>query len=264
MTVGNADLIGQLPAWAFMFALVLCRTGAACMLIPGCGEAEVPAVMRASFAAVLTVLLLPVLAPNLPGPPAGIAQELRMVAAELTTGLFLGWLARLAMLAMPLAGQFIAVVAGHASVLQPDAVLGSQGAAVGRLLALAAPVLVLATGLHMLPLAALAGSYRVIPAGAFLPAGDTVQAIVMGVAEMFALSVRLATPFILAGIVWHVTLAVVSRLVPHLQVFFLAAPAQLLGGLVLLGALGAALLGVWREQASAIFGALPGLQGVGQ
>ena len=182
-----------------------------------------------------------------------------MLVAELVNGLFLGWLTRLALLALPLAGQFIATLTGQASVLQPDAVLGSQGTAMGRLLALAAPVLLFATGLHRLPLAAIAGSYRVIPAGQFLPAGDTAQTVVAAAAGMFALALRLAAPFVLAGIVWHVALAAASRLVPQIQVYFLAAPATLLGGLLLLGLLSGSLLKVWQDAVSGSFAGLPGM-----
>jgi flagellar biosynthetic protein FliR len=186
-----------------------------------------------------------------------------MVAAELLTGLFLGWLARLVVAALPLAGQIIAVVSGMSSVLQPDTVLGTQGAALGRLFGLAATVLVFASGLHVLPLAAIAGSYAVIPAGTLLPAGDTATTVVAAVGTLFALSLRLAAPFVLASMIWHVVLALLSRLVPQLQVFFLATPAQLAGGLALLGLLGAALLGAWQEQAGTGFGLLPGAGSTG-
>ena len=258
MTGEDAQLVAKLPEWAFAFVLLLCRTGAACMLIPGFGEAEVPATLRAGFALLLVLLLLPGLQAQMPVAPDSVWRDLGMVGAELASGLFLGWLARLALLALPLAGQFIAVLAGQSSVLQPDGMLGSQGTALGRLLALAAPVLVLATGLHALPLAAIAGSYRVLPAGHWLPAADSARMVVTAVAEMFALALRLAAPFVLAGIVWHMALAAVSRLVPQVQLFFIAAPAQLLGGLLLLGLLGAALLKVWTDAASGAFAALPG------
>ena len=259
MSAADAQLVDGLPSWAFMFVIVLCRVGAACMLIPGYGEAEVPMTVRAGAVLALTLLLLPVLAGQLPPAPDDVWRDLAMVAAELCAGLFLGWIARLALLALPLGGQFIATLTGQASVLQPDAVLGAQGTAISRMLGLAATVLVFATGLHALPLAALAGSYRVIPAGALLPAGDTAATVVAGVGTLFALALRLAAPFVLAGIVWHAALAALGRLVPQVQVFFLSAPAQLLGGLALLGLLGATLLGVWREEAGAALAALPGL-----
>jgi flagellar biosynthetic protein FliR len=263
LTPADAALIAHLPALAFAFVLLICRAGAACMLIPGTGEAEVPAMVRAGFAVALCGLLLPVLAPLMPRPPDDVGPLCYMVAAELLTGLFLGYLARLVVSAPPLAGQIIAAVTGQSSVLQPDTLLGPQGAALGRLLGLAAIVLVFVTGLQALPLAAIAGSYSVIPAGRLLPAADTASEAVTAVGALFALAVRLASPFVLAGVIWHVALALLSRLVPQLQVFFLAVPAQLAGGLALVGLLGAALLAAWQDAATPALGMLPGLGGVG-
>jgi flagellar biosynthetic protein FliR len=100
----DALLLARLPEWAFQFTLVLCRAGAACMLIPGIGEAETPAMLRAGFALLLTLLLLPALAPMLPDAPASLWRGAGMVGAELLTGLFIGWLARLALLRFDLAG----------------------------------------------------------------------------------------------------------------------------------------------------------------
>jgi flagellar biosynthetic protein FliR len=156
----DAAFLAALPAWAFGFALVLARVSAACMLLPGIGEAELPTTLRAGFALALTVLLLPVLQPALPPDPATPLATLAMVATETATGLWLGWLARLVMLALPLAGQITASLLGLANVLQPDPTLGPQTTALSRLFGLAAPVAILASGLYALPLAALAGSYR--------------------------------------------------------------------------------------------------------
>ena len=255
----NAALPVLLPRFAFAFVLVLARTGAACMLLPGIGEAALPATMRAAFALALTGALLPVLAPELPVLPGDPWHGLLMLAAELAAGLLLGWLARLLLLALPVAGQVLALLIGQASVLQPDELLGPQGAALGRLLGLAGPVLLLASGLYALPLQALAGSYRVLPAGTLLPAGDTAASVVAAVAACFALALRLAAPFLLGGIVWNVTLAALARLAPQLQVFFLVAPVQVLGGLLLLGLLAGAVLAVWQQDVAAGLAALPGL-----
>ena len=258
MTTEEAAFLGHLPDLAFAFALVLARAGAACMLLPGIGEAELPMMVRAGFALALALVLLPVLAPTLPLPPADAWQGFTMLAAELAAGALLGWLARLLLVALPLAGQFIAVLTGQASILQPDDVLGPQGAALGRLFALAGPVLLLASGLYALPLQALAGSYAVLPAGAMLPAGDTAATVTVAVGGCFALALRLAGPFLLAGILWHVVLAGLGRLAPQLPLFFLAAPAQLLGGLLLLALLGGSLLTVWGTAAAEGFALLPG------
>jgi flagellar biosynthetic protein FliR len=254
-----AELAATLPLWAFAFVLVLARVSTAMMLLPGIGEAEFPPMVRAGLAAAFTVLVLPPVAPSLPAMPADMLAGLAMIAGEAVTGLWLGWLARLAMLALPMAGQIAANMVGLANVLQPDAVLGPQSTALGRLFGLAAPVALMAAGLHALPLAALVGSYAVLPAGAPLPGGDAAEAVLRAVAGSFALALRLAAPFVLAAVIWNVALGLLTRLVPQLQVFFAAMPGQILGGFVLLGLLAGAVLAAWLETMRDTLAALPGL-----
>ncbi len=255
----DATLLASLPALGFGFVLVLARVAACIMLLPGIGEAEVPAPVRAGFAALLTLLLLPVVQPTLLAPPDSPAGTLLLIASETLVGLWLGWLARLVLLALPLAGQLAASMLGLSNIIQPDPVLGAQSTALARLFALAAPVVVLATGLHALPLAALAGSYTVFPPGAGLPGADAADVVVEAVAASFAMGLQLAAPFVLASIVWQVGLGVLARLVPQLQVYFAALPGQILGGLLLLGLFAAAMLETWREHVGETLSALPGL-----
>ena len=259
MNDADAAFLAGLPGMAFGFALVLVRVSGAVMLLPGLGEAELPATVRAAVSVALTLLLLPVVLPLLPGLPAAPLGVMGLVLAELAVGLWLGWLARLAMLALPLAGQMAAALLGMTNVLQPDPTLGPQTAALSRLFGTAAPVLLFAAGLHRLPILALAGSYRTIAPGHVLPAGDLAQAAVAGVGGCFALALQLAAPFILAGAVWQLGLGMLARLVPQLQVYFAAMPGQLLGGFVLLASLSSAVMLAWRDAAGGVLAALPGL-----
>ena len=259
MTGDAAELLAQLPVWAFGFVLILARTGCACMLLPGIGEVELPATIRAGFAVTLTVVLLPVIAPLIPPAPDNIWRCVGMVAAEVLTGLWFGWLTRLLMLALPVAGQIIASVMGQTNVLQPDPALGPQTPVLSSALAMAATVLVLATGLHAMPFMALAGSYDLIPAGTLLPAADTAAQVTRALSEAFALALRLASPFVLASLVWQTGLGVLSRLVPQLHVYFAAMPGEILSGFLLLAVLGTSLFAVWQDYVQAHFAALPGM-----
>lgn len=254
-----ATLLATLPGWAFGFVLVMARVGAAIMLLPGLGEAEPPAMVRVGLALSVTALLLPGIEPTIPAVPEAGLQAGFMIGAEVTTGLWLGWLARLLVLALPVAGQFIAYMLGVANVLQPDPELGGQATPIARLFALAAPLAILVTGLYAVPLAALAGSYRLIPAGTLLPAADATETAVRAVADSFALAIRLASPFLLASIIWHAATGLLARLVPRLQVYFVAMPGQILGGMVLLAAVATALLTAWQTAVESGFASLPGL-----
>jgi flagellar biosynthetic protein FliR len=238
-------LAGQLSGLAFAFTLLMCRCGAAVMLLPGFGEEEPPVMLRVGIAGALAVLLVPVVAPVLPKLPAGFINLAGMVAVELVAGGVLGWLARLVALALPAAGQIISLMTGLSSVLQPDPTFGAQSAALGRLFNLLAPVLVLATGLYALPLGALAGSYAVLPAGAAVASADMAEVAVRSVSASFALALRLAAPFVLVSTIWHVGLGLMARLVPQIQIYFAALPGQVLGGLLLLAVLAGPLIHYW-------------------
>jgi flagellar biosynthesis protein FliR len=254
----NAALLATAPAWAFAFVLVVARTGAAMSLLPGLGEAAPPMMVRVGLALGVTVLLLPGIAPSIPKVPEAGMQAALMVAAEIVTGLWLGWLARLLVMALPIAGQFISYMLGLANVLQPDPELGGQATPLERMFDMGAAVMILITGLYALPLMALVGSYRLVPAGTLLPAADTAQTAMRAAGASFALAVRLASPFLLVSIVWHVATGLLARLVPRMQVYFVVMPGQILGGLVLVGVTASALLAAWEGAVREGFNLLPG------
>jgi flagellar biosynthetic protein FliR len=74
----------------------------------------------------------------------------------------------------------------------------------------------------------------------------------------FALAFQLASPFVLASVLWQVAVGLVARLVPRLQIYFAALPGQLLTGLVLLGALSGAIASAWLAGVRDGFASLPG------
>lgn len=253
-----SGLLVGLPGHAFAAALLFARIGTALMLLPGTGETEVPVPVRLAFAVVLTALLFPALAPALPPAPGDVGRLLALVGSEATVGLWFGFLARLALFALVMAGQLVALLLGFASVLTADAVVGPHGTALSRLFALAGIALALSAGLHALPLAALKASYALIPPGEGFAAADAAEMLRRGVAGSLDLALRLAAPFLLAAVLAQAALGLLSRLVPQVQVYFLALPAQLLAGIGLLAALIVLVLAVWRERAAALIAVFPG------
>lgn len=257
--MGTEQLLAGLPGWAFAFALVLARSSAAVMLLPGLGEAEPPPMVRAGLAGGLAFLLLPTVLPHMPPVPPSLWQLGSMVAAELACGAMLGWLARLVTLALPIAGGLVSLLIGLSSVLQPDPALGGQSTAIARLFSLAVPVLVLSTGLYALPLQALAGSYQLIPPGTWLPVDSAAESVTDAVVQGFALALRLAAPFVFSGVLAQAGLALLARFVPQMQIYALAAPTQILAGLALLAALSLPLIETWQDGVQAAWHSLPGL-----
>jgi flagellar biosynthetic protein FliR len=227
-------------------------------LLPGVGETAAPAIVRIGLALSITILLLPELQPMMPPvPDAGLSMGL-MVAGEVITGLWFGWVARMIVLALPICAQFIGYLIGLSSVLQPDTELGAQSGALGTLFQMAAPVVLLASGLYRLPLIALNGLFRLIPPGHMLPAADSTQIAIHAVGTGFSLALQLASPFVVVGIVWHVAIGLIGRIVSRMQIYFVSMPGQIMVGLGLLLIIGGTIILAWRDGTQAYFLALPG------
>lgn len=257
MIAADLALLNALPLLAFHAVLVFARLGAAVMLLPGLGEAEVPAMLRLALGLGLVLALLPVLAPGLPAMPAQPGPLAQLVAVEVVVGLWFGLLTRVLAIALAQAGQVMSLMIGLASPLQGDMVLGGAATALARLMGLGTAALVLASGLYEVPLRALAASYAAIPPGE-LPGSAAAAALVEMAAHSIALALQLAAPFVLAALLFNGALGLLARLAPQSQIFVIAAPVQILGGLLLLGLLLPALLGGWARGLEGGFQRLPG------
>ena len=256
----EAAFLEALPSLAFHAVLLLARLGAAAMILPGLGEGDVPASVRLTVALTLVPLLLPVLAPGLPPAPDSAAETVRLLSLEVATGLWIGGLARLVALALSVALQMGATLLGLAAILVPDPALGGGASALGRLGTLAAAVLVLSTGLHALPLRALAESYTLLPPGSPWTAAEAAGELAEAGAAMLTLALRLAGPFVVAAVTINLAMALIARVAPAIQVFFVAAPGQILAGIALLSLVAPALLTSFHEALQAGWSNLPGLR----
>ena len=67
-----------------------------------------------------------------------------------------------------------------------------------------------------------------------LPVGDFVEMATSVVSGAFKLGVQIAAPFLVFGLVFYAGLGVLSRLMPQIQVFFIAMPLNIMLAFVLL------------------------------
>ena len=254
-TIAVPKLLQEIiPGGSFAFMLVFARLGAALMLIPGLGEVTVNPRVRLSAALAITLLLLPLVAPTLPPAPDQPLALFILLLNETMVGIFIGAAARLALVGLETAGTVIAFQSGLASAQFFDPTQGSQGALVASFLSMVGVVMIFATNLHFLMLQAMAESYRTFPPSALPPLGDFAETAVKFVAGSFRIGIQVAAPFIVYGIVYNVGIVVLNKLMPQVQISFLALPLQIGLSLLLLGVtLGAAMtwfLGYYQDSVS--------------
>ena len=236
--------------------LVFARMGAAFTVLPGFAEAFVPARARLLLAGATTVALAPVLAPTLPPLPPEPVMLALLVGGEATAGLFLGLVARLTLAAAHVAGMIVGFQTSLASAFAFDPSTQQQGVITSAWLSTLAIVLILAADLHHVVLRALADSYALFPPGKWPDSGEFAEAATTLVARGFALGVQMAAPFLIYGVVLFAALGLLQRLMPQVQIFFLAMPLQLMVGFALLAGTIAAAMTVFLadvESALALF-----------
>ena len=227
-----------IPDLAAAFLLTFARVGTLVMLLPGLGEALLPARLRLSIALALTLILLPIVRPLLPTGTAPAAVVGTLIG-EIAVGLVLGLATRAVMAALQTAGNIVASQIGLSYAMSVDPTAGGQEAAIGNFLTLLGVTLIFATDLHHLAIAAIRDSYALLPPVGVPDSGDAAKLAVMAVGRGFALALRIAAPFVAFALLFNLGLGVLARLMPQLQVFFLAQPLSvLLGVVILLASLG--------------------------
>jgi flagellar biosynthetic protein FliR len=218
----------------FQFMMIFARMGSAVALMPGFGEAYVPVRVRLAFALMFSLLLMPMLGDRVPVLPADLDRFVMYLVGEVGIGLFFGTMCRVILMAVLSAGSIIALQTGIANALSVDPSTAQQAAVSGNFLMAVTLVLIFATGLDHTTLQAAVGTYMMMPPGQLPPMGDIANFDSHAVAESFTLALQMSAPFLVYGLVFTGAMGVLSRLMPTLQVFFVAMPAQLLLGLALL------------------------------
>lgn len=216
--------------------LVFCRIASALMVYPGVGDTVVPPRIRMALALVCTVLITPLLAhPAFLLNPQGVSGPLApaflgSLATETAFGLMSGLLVRIFFLTLETVGTVWGMSTGLSQALLFQPTLNQPGSLWGHFLTTAGIALVMASDGHHLFLKGLLHSFQTMPPGhpvGLLPWADmTARA---GTACIH-LAWTLGAPLLAFSLLFHVALGLLSRVMPHVQVFFVAQPLQILLG----------------------------------
>ncbi len=215
----------------FGYFLVFARLGAAIMLLPGFGEGFVSPRIRILLALAITFAVMPLVADGLPPLPGDILGLVVILFGEILIGLFIGTLARILLGALQSAGALVANFTNLSAAQVFDPSAAGMTTLPGSFLNLMALVLIFATNLHHVMLAALVDSYGAFPAGTAPPLEDFAESASRLVADGFALALQLSAPLLVVTMIMQIGLGLLARLMPQMQVFFVAMPLQILLGL---------------------------------
>ena len=241
-----------LPSLGAAFLLVFARTGTMMMLLPGLGEQNIGSRMRLTIAVVLAAVLLPLHRADYHFDANALAPAIVMLVEEIVIGAVLGLTARLTISALEVAGSVIAQQLGLGFVTSVDPTQGDQGAIMGNFLTLLGITLFFATDMHYLVIAALNDSYTLFAPGEVPATGDVAALVTKIVSGAFRVGIQLSAPFLIFGLLFNLGLGVLSRLMPQMQVFFVALPASISIGLLFLILMLGSMMGLFLDYAGGV------------
>ncbi len=214
-----------------LFILIFVRTAGIFTLTPIFGAQQLPTQVRLIIALVLTLVFMP-LAKIAADLPVDVISLMLMVIREAAIGLTIGFVINMVFMAIETAGHMIDTTAGFAFATIVDPANGTHVALAARVHNLLAGLLFFATNSHHLVIKGLADSFTLAPLGEM----SLNPAIAGGMTDLFAqlmmISLRIAMPVTAAVFLVDLSMAVVSRVVPQMNVLIVGFPLKLGAGIV--------------------------------
>ncbi len=228
------------PVWAstqlfWTFLVVLFRIAGLMVTAPVFGSPSVPVPVKLGFSTAFAITLTPVVHGKVGQPPEDWLLLVGILLGETLVGMLIGYLVSLFFSAVQMAGAFIDMQMGYGIFQLMNPLSPMPASLLAQFHAMLMMVVYLQVNAHHWLLVALAESFQAVPHNALaLDAGRLQPLLSDVVAQVFLLALRIAAPATAVLIVVDAALAIVSRAVPQMPVFFVGAPAKIAMGLLVL------------------------------
>lgn len=215
--------------------LAFCRMGGCVMVLPGFGSARVPPQIRLFLAVALSMAILPVLWDVIyPKASAPSATYIGLIFTEALIGIVYGLIARLYTLTMQFAGAILTMSIGFTAPGGHDVLEDVSENQLTNLLTLGGLLLLFMMDFHHIVFRALLDSYTATPVGAVIDSQKILITLTDTLRASTMIMLRLASPFLIYGLMFNVAIGFINKLAPQIPVYFISTPFLLMGGLFLL------------------------------
>lgn len=205
--------------------LVMGRFGGMLYSAPVISAKNVPNPIRIGLAAILAVLLVPLLPA---APISGIPEMAAGLAKEVLLGLLLGWIVVALFSSAQMAGEWLDLQGGFQAGHLLNPMFDTYVAPIGNLKYMLAGLVFMAVGGHGLMIRGAAASFALSPPGAFNIVLASAGSWTALVARTLWIAVQMAAPIAVALLLAEVAVAVLSRAVPQVNIMLLTLPAKAL------------------------------------
>jgi flagellar biosynthetic protein FliR len=229
LEIAEADLLAWITGLLWPFV----RIGALLVAAPLFGARTVSVRIRVALALLLAVVVFPLVPVPTDVDPLSL-NGATLVLREVLIGVVMGFVLQMVFSAMAMAGELVALSMGlaFASMVDPDR--GGSVPLVGQYFVIISTLLFLAMDGHLALLMLLMESFRLLPPATGGLAGAGFAELVGWGTEMFRAAVFVALPASASLLVANVSMGMIARSAPQLNIFAVGFPMTLMLGIVVL------------------------------
>ncbi|MBW1763974.1 MAG: flagellar type III secretion system protein FliR [Deltaproteobacteria bacterium] len=216
------------------FFWVLVRISIILFLMPFFGARGIPVIWKAGLSLMLAMILTPVV-PLPDNFPNTMLEIVLSVISEMLIGVVLAFTVRILFASVQMAGQFISFQMGFAMARAMDPQTGNQTTVLSQFLYLLAVLIFFTIDGHHLFIHALVSSFHSVPLNSFSMNSGLADVIIRGSCDMFIIGIKIAAPIMVALFLSNLSLGIVARTVPQVNILMIGFPINICIGLVLFG-----------------------------
>jgi flagellar biosynthetic protein FliR len=215
------------------FLLVLFRVAGLFVVAPVFSSGSIPMQVRALLALAVSFCLFPVVS------HAGAVDDTLIglvlaIIGELSVGLLIGILASLVFSGVQLGGHLLSQQMGLSLSAVYDPMFDQQSTVIEQFAFWLTTAIFFAIGGHRELIIALMESYKAVPMGHGFSPDLMLQSTLGAVQESFQLAVRIAAPGLVAFFLMTLSMGLISRAVPQINMMTLGAGANLILGMIMI------------------------------
>ncbi len=213
-------------AQAQIFFLVLTRVMAVIIHIPNLGGNSIPNQVRIALGFVLAVILVPWSPLSANTEALALLTFAAAILKEIIVGTLIGYAAIATFGAISIAGEIMGLGSGFSSDRIFNPAMEQSVTPIGQLFVVIAMMLFMALNGHHIALMALQKSFTLVSVNGFLP-DFSVETLLVTTANLIVVGIQIAFPIFAALLLADITLGLISRVAPQVQVYFLGLPLKI-------------------------------------
>lgn len=211
--------------------LVFVRMSSIFVVTPVFGRSELPAYLKIGLAFFCSYTMLPLLG-DVKVEYTNLFSFSAIVAKEFMVGIIIGYVSFLVFSALYMAGMLIDTQIGFGMVHVIDPTMNTQVPLTGNFIYILTTMLLLAMDGHHVLLSALYKSYSILPINGFEFTEAMVNNITTIFSDVFLIGFKISMPVFAAMLLSEVSLGILSRTVPQMNVFVVGMPMKIGIGLI--------------------------------